>query len=301
MNYRKIDLNDWELQGEGASGESYFSKTDPSIMLKLLMQKGRKDDILTEFENSKKLASIGFKTPAAIEMVEERQSGRLGIIYEKVQEKISFNRMMHDNPSDLPRIAKIHAEEAKKFHGMNCDPSQFLCYKDVIREAIQKLFIFKKYKRILSAALELVPDSHGCLQIDFQPGNIVYSNKTGENYWIDLGDFGYGYYLFDIAVLYMFTNVICSQKKTQRIFHMTEQQLREYWVKFTAAYFGRSIQPDEKFGKKIRLYFGLIATIAFKHIPAPGFIRIIILNVMLKNVLKGIALEDVTDIMAAEV
>ena len=113
MNYRKIDLNDWELQGEGASGESYFSKIDSSIMLKLLKPGESEDAFLAEFENSRKLASIGFKTPAAKEIVEESQSGRLGIIYEKVQEKISFTRMIHDNPSDLPRIAKIHAEEAK--------------------------------------------------------------------------------------------------------------------------------------------------------------------------------------------
>ena len=301
MNYRQIDLNDWELQGEGAFGESYFSKTDSSIMLKLIKSGRNKDDFITEYENSRKIASVGFKTPAAIEMVEEPQSGRLGIIYEKVQEKVSFTRMIHDNPSDLPRIAQIHAEEAKKFHGINCDPSQFLCYKDSIREAIPRLFTFRKYKVILKAALELVPDSHGCLQYDFQPGNIVHSNKTGENYWIDMGDFGYGHYLFDIAILYMFTQILCKKKGLQQIFHMTEQQLRDYWVEFTAAYFGRAIQPDERFGKKIRLYLALALTIKYHMIPAPGPIKYIILNVMLKNTLKGISLDNVADIMAAVV
>ena len=301
MNYRQIDLNDWELQGEGAFGESYFSKTDSSIMLKLIKSGRNKDDFITEYENSRKIASVGFKTPAAIEMVEEPQSGRLGIIYEKVQEKVSFTRMIHDNPSDLPRIAQIHAEEAKKFHGINCDPSQFLCYKDSIREAIPRLFTFRKYKVILKAALELVPDSHGCLQYDFQPGNIVHSNKTGENYWIDMGDFGYGHYLFDIAILYMFTQILCKKKGLQQIFHMTEQQLRDYWVEFTAAYFGRAIQPDEMFGKKIRLYLALVVTIKYHMIPAPGPIKYIILNVMLKNALKGISLDNVADIMAAVV
>ena len=301
MNYRQIDLNDWELQGGGAFGESYFSKTDSSIMLKLIKSGRNKDDFITEYENSRKIASVGFKTPAAIEMVEEPQSGRLGIIYEKVQEKVSFTRMIHDNPSDLPRIAQIHAEEAKKFHGINCDPSQFLCYKDSIREAIPRLFTFRKYKVILKAALELVPDSHGCLQHDFQPGNIVHSNKTGENYWIDMGDFGYGHYLFDIAILYMFTQILCKKKGLQQIFHMTEQQLRDYWVEFTAAYFGRAIQPDEMFGKKIRLYLALAVTIKYHMIPAPGPIKYIILNVMLKNALKGISLDNVADIMAAVV
>ena len=301
MNYRQIDLNDWELQGEGAFGESYFSKTDSSIMLKLIKSGRNKDDFITEYENSRKIASVGFKTPAAIEMVEEPQSGRLGIIYEKVREKVSFTRMIHDNPSDLPRIAQIHAEEAKKFHGINCDPSQFLCYKDSIREAIPRLFTFRKYKVILKAALELVPDSHGCLQHDFQPGNIVHSNKTGENYWIDMGDFGYGHYLFDIAILYMFTQILCKKKGLQQIFHMTEQQLRDYWVEFTAAYFGRAIQPDEMFGKKIRLYLALALTIKYHMIPAPGPIKYIILNVMLKNTLKGISLDNVADIMAAVV
>ena len=270
-------------------------------MLKLIKSGRNKDDFITEYENSRKIASVGFKTPAAIEMVEEPQSGRLGIIYEKVQEKVSFTRMIHDNPSDLPRIAQIHAEEAKKFHGINCDPSQFLCYKDSIREAIPRLFTFRKYKVILKAALELVPDSHGCLQHDFQPGNIVHSNKTGENYWIDMGDFGYGHYLFDIAILYMFTQILCKKKGLQQIFHMTEQQLRDYWVEFTAAYFGRAIQPDEMFGKKIRLYLALALTIKYHMIPAPGPIKYIILNVMLKNTLKGISLDNVADIMAAVV
>ena len=301
MNYKQINLNDWELQGEGAFGESYFSKTDSSIMLKLMKPEGRKEDIIAEFENSRKIASVGFKTPAAIELVEESQSGRLGIIYEKVQEKISFTRMIHDNPSDLPRIAQIHAEEAKKFHGINCDPTQFLCYKETIRKAIPKLFTFKKYKDILKAAIELVPDSHGCLQYDFQPGNIVHSNKTGENYWIDMGDFGYGHYLFDIAFLYMFTNILCTKKSVQQIFHMTEQQLRDYWVEFTAAYFGRSIQPDEMFGKKIRLHLAMAVTIKYHMIPAPGPIKYLILNIMLRNALKGITLENVAEIMAAEV
>jgi len=301
MNYRKIDLNDWELQGEGASGESYFSKIDSSIMLKLLKPGESEAAFLAEFENSRKLASIGFKTPAAKEIVEESQSGRLGIIYEKVQEKISFTRMIHDNPSDLPRIAKVHAEEAKKFHGMNCDPNQFLCYKDFIRESLPKLITFKKYKKILSAAIDLVPDSYGCLQLDFQPGNIVHSKKTGENYWIDLGEFGYGHYLFDIAMLYLFTNVICNKKNLQQTFHMTEEQLHDYWDEFTTAYFGRAIRPDEPFGKKIRLYLTLVVSVSFNRIPAPRLIKIIIMNVIFKNVLKGISLEDVADIMAAEV
>ena len=301
MNYKQINLNDWELQGEGAFGESYFSKIDSSIMLKLMKPEGRKEDIIAEYENSRKIASVGFKTPAAIEMVEESQSGRLGIIYEKVQEKISFTRMIHDNPSDLPRIAKIHAEEAKKFHGLNCDPNQFLNHKEAIRKAIPKLFTFKKYKEILKTAIELVPDSYGCLQYDFQPGNIVHSNKTGENYWIDMGDFGYGHYLFDIAILFMFTHILCKKKSLQQIFHMTEQQLRDYWVEFTATYFGRSIQPDEMFGKKIRLHLAMAVTIKYHVIPAPGPIKYLILNVMLRKNLKGISLEDVADIMAAEV
>ena len=126
MNYKQINLNDWELQGEGAFGESYFSKTDSSIMLKLMKPEGRKEDFIAEFENSRKIAFVGFKTPAAIELVEESQSGRLGIIYEKVQEKISFTRMIHDNPSDLPRIAKIHAEEAKKISWHKLRPNPIL-------------------------------------------------------------------------------------------------------------------------------------------------------------------------------
>jgi hypothetical protein len=45
----------------------------------------------------------------------------------------------------------------------------------------------------------------------------------------------------------------------------------------------------------------MAVTIKYHMIPAPGPIKYLILNVMLRNALKGITLEDVADIMAAEV
>ncbi len=58
-------------------------------------------------------------------------------------------------------------------------------------------------------------------------------------YWIDLGRFSWGNPMFDIGHLYLSCIVYASQKQTQDIFHLDEDQLNLFWDAFAKAYTGK--------------------------------------------------------------
>ena len=62
MNPIKISLNDYELSGGGANGESYNHKTDPGIMLKLYFP-GKIQQPLDEMLLARKVYDMGIPSP----------------------------------------------------------------------------------------------------------------------------------------------------------------------------------------------------------------------------------------------
>ena len=74
------------------------------------------------------------------------------------------------------------------------------------------------------------------------PSNYDYAGKLSQSsnkailyLWIDLGDFGYGHPMLDIAMWYFLTK-ISPEETAQQLFHLDREQLTRIWDLFVEDY-----------------------------------------------------------------
>ena len=104
MNETRINLADYEVAGAGALGESYISKKDPNILLKLYSRE-REQMGLDEYERACKVYSIGVPCPAPGELVRTGE-GQLGLQFRRIVGKKSYARALSEHPERLEEYAK---------------------------------------------------------------------------------------------------------------------------------------------------------------------------------------------------
>lgn len=234
-NYRKITLDDWELFGGGATSDTYYHKNDDTVMLKVFIPSVDKSAPVREFELTDKVYKLGVKTPKAIEMVSVND--RIGIIYQRITGKVSCARLMGDNTDLIPEVARDYVREVKILHNTKCDTKAFEGKKEIAIDLVKGArYINDAQKAKLLKFLDKVPDADTCLHCDLQMGNLIRAN--GQYYWIDLGDFSYGYPLFDIASVMFAGATLRHTEKTQELYHMNEKQLEIFWNCFLKEYLG---------------------------------------------------------------
>lgn len=120
MNETRINLADFESSGAGALGESYISKKDPNILLKLYSRE-REQMGLDEYERACKVYSIGVPCPAPGELVRTRE-GQLGIQFRRIVGKKSYARALSEHPERLEEYAARFAEECRRLHALRPTP-----------------------------------------------------------------------------------------------------------------------------------------------------------------------------------
>ena len=108
MNETIINLADYETSGAGALGESYISKSNPDILLKLYPRE-REQMGLDEYERACKVYSIGVPCPAPGELVRTGE-GLLGIQFRRIVGKKSYARALSEHPERLEEYAARFAE-----------------------------------------------------------------------------------------------------------------------------------------------------------------------------------------------
>ena len=251
-NLREITLQDWELFGGGATSDTYYHKSDDTLMLKVFIPTVDQTMPIREFDLTDKVYKLGVKTPRVYEMV--KVDGRIGIIFQRIKNKVSCARMMGDHPELIPEVTKDYVREVKILHSTPCDTKAFKSKKDTIRELIKNAkTINEEQKERLSKALDRVPDVNTCLHCDLQMGNLIKAN--GEYYWIDLGDFSYGDPLFDIACVMFAADTVAHTPKTQELYHMNYEQLKLFWKCFLKEYLGTEDENKTKeFINKLQPY-----------------------------------------------
>ena len=111
MNETIINLNDYEPSGAGALGESYISKSNPNILLKLYSRE-REQMGLDEYERACKVYQIGVPCPTPGELV-RTEEGLLGIQFHRIVGKKSYARALSEHPERLEAYAaRIEEVEA---------------------------------------------------------------------------------------------------------------------------------------------------------------------------------------------
>ena len=113
------------------------------------------------------------------------------------------------------------------------------------------------------------PDTDTALHGDLQFGNVIFDGDR--RYFIDLGDFGYGYPLFDIGMVYSI-GYISDPGFVREAFHMDQPTAARFWQAFVPAYFG-SDRPIADVEAEVRPYAGLKTIIIERDMgcPMPAF------------------------------
>ena len=241
MNAKTVNLQEWESFGGGGFGESFYNKTDDSVILKLNKTSISAEKAQEEFRRSKAVYDMGIPSARPYEFVTDGE--RYGMIVERIKGKESFGRILADHPERLEELAGITAEYAKALHAIPCDTTVFGSTALSTQEMIagNKTIPEDIKARILGYIDELEPATT-CLHGDLNPCNII----TAQNkmYWIDLGDFGYGNPLLDFCIMEHMSH-LGPNPLLKHIFHIDRKTLRRYYESFEKQYFGQRWNSPE--------------------------------------------------------
>ena len=235
MEAIKISLDDYLLSGGGFNGESYNHKTDPTIMLKLYFP-GKIQQPLDEMKLARKVFELGIPTPEPGEYV-VTEEGRYGIRFRRIADKISYSRAVGDHPEKVQQYAEEFAQMCLQLHATHVDTSQFENVKDRYYRLLEENpFFTTDEKDKLGKFITDVPERDTAIHGDLQFSNAIFTNN--QRYFIDLGDFCYGYPLFDVGMLYLCC-ILDVEEYLQEYFHMDKPTAVRFWECFAPAYFGK--------------------------------------------------------------
>ena len=270
MEATRIDLNDYVRTGEGANGASYNHKTDPNIMLKMYFRNF--EAAALELELAQKVYAMGIPTPEPGDLVTDGE--RMGIRFRRMTGKRSYSRACGDEPERTEEYAREFAQLCKKLHAIHVDTTQFENVKDRLYKMLAaNKFFTDEQKQKIHDFIAAAPDTDTAIHGDLQFSNGIFTEENGVRtpYFIDLGDFCYGYYMFDIGMVYLCC-CLNNEAWTMEQYHMSNATAARFWDAFAEEYFGKDANMDEIM-KEVKIYAGLKTLIVERDtgFPMPEF------------------------------
>lgn len=260
----KISLEDYVLSGGGANGESFDHKTDKSVMLKLYFP-GKARQPLDEMMLARKVFALDIPTPEPGEYV-VTEDGRYGIRFRRIMGKKSFSRATADHPEKVQEYAWTFAGMCRDLHAKHVDTTQFESVKARYHRLLEdNPFFTTMEKDRLGRFISDAPDTDTAIHGDLQFSNAIFVGN--HRYFIDLGDFCYGYNLFDIGMVYLCCN-LSPEPFVEETFHMPKALAGKFWEHFATAYFG-SDRPLKDMEEEVLPYAGLKTLIIERDMKRP--------------------------------
>lgn len=264
MEAIKISLDDYILSGGGANGESFDHKSDPSVMLKLYFP-GKIQQPLDEMLLARKVYALGIPTPEPGEYV-VTEDGRYGIRFRRITGKKSYSRATADNPQQVQQYAAEFAAMCRQLHAVHVDTKSFESVKDRYYRLLgENPFFTSAEKDAVGRFIADAPEADTAIHGDLQFSNAIFA--LDRRYFIDLGDFCYGYSLFDVGMVYL-TCVLDNEEFIRETFHMDKPLALRFWEAFAPVYFG-SDRPLRDIEEEIRPYAGLKTLIIERDTQCP--------------------------------
>ena len=265
---KQISLDDYVLSGGGANGESFDCKSDPAVMLKLYFP-GKVTQPLDEMLLARKVYDLGIPTPEPGEYV-VTEDGRYGIRFRRITGKKSYSRATADNPEKVGQYAEEFAGMCLRLHSVHVDRTMFENVKDRYYRLLEaNPFFTPAEKDRIGRFIADAPDTDTAIHGDLQFSNAIFVGD--ERYFIDLGDFCYGYNLFDVGMVYLCC-CLSDDAFIRETFHMPKDLSTVFWERFAPAYFGPD-RPLKDIEEEIRPYAGLKTLIIERdtRCPMPEF------------------------------
>ena len=236
-----IDLDDYEVSGDGYTAISYSHKRERR-MIKLYAEYIPLSVPEQELRMAWAIMDLGLRIPKAYRLVTDGK--RVGVEFERIEGKRSFSRAISQEPEKLEEYTSEFARQCLKLHGIPCRTDIFPSVKDHFHGAIDASTDFDAaQKERMHAVLNGLPDADTCIHGDMHIGNIIMAD--GQYYWIDLADFRYGYPLFDLGMLYFVSVCVRVDDMSLKIFHLTHAQMMRVWETFVHTYFGPEADLEE--------------------------------------------------------
>ncbi len=265
-----IDINDYVRTGEGANGASFNHKHDPNIMLKLYFRNFEAAE--KELELAQKVYKMGIPTPEPGDLVTDGK--QVGIRFKRMEGKRSYSRACGDEPERTEEYAREFAQLCKRLHATHVDTTQFENVKDRLYAMLEaNKFFTDEQKRKIRDFIASAPEADTAIHGDLQFSNGIFTEKDGVRtpYFIDLGDFCYGYPMFDLGMVYLCC-CLNDEAWTMEQYHMSNATAARFWDAFAAEYFGPEADM-EKVMREVKIYAGLKTLIVERDTgrPMPEF------------------------------
>ena len=241
---RFIDMSEWTASGGGAFSETYFHKSDSTFLLKMMAGNASEKDLKREFSNASAAYRLGLPTPEPGELVTDGK--RIGILFKRMVDKISYARAIGQYPDRIDHLAKDFSATVKKLHATDCPEGLFpdvrVSYAELIRN---NKFRSEAVRRHALDFLLSIPDCPTFLHGDLHFGNMVMSG--GRSYIIDLTNLCHGHPYIDfgmIPALLLFSEAF--PEKFVEDYHCTPEQATMFWHCFLKEYFGPGTDTRKK-------------------------------------------------------
>ena len=247
-----IDLNDYLLTGGGFMGESYNHKDNPEIMLKVYpLDWTRLAD--KEYDCAKKAYALGIPTPEPKDLVKV-PDGRRGIVFQRIQGKKSFAKAVGEDPSRTEELAARFAALCKTLHTTRVNKEELPSAKEYFARIMSTHpFLTSAQKDKVLRFIADIPEADTAIHGDLHFGNAIF--RGDENWFIDIGELGYGYPLIDLGTC-MSVMEYTSDEKIRELYHMDRDTAIRFWKAFVRAYFGEGCSLEE-LEEEIRPYAAL--------------------------------------------
>lgn len=265
MGVESVNLDEWVLSGGGAQGDSYFNKSDDSVMLKLFAPHLPLSLVEGEFSVSSDIFDAGLPCIKPVSVVTD--GTRYGMIVPRLKNKISFCTAVGRNPECLDDMAGRLSRIGRLLHTTPADRTKFRSalsmYRDFLNASKSDDKAFLGACDGILAEMEHNDSSCTFLHGDFHYGNMITDGVR--DYMIDLGAFAYGNPLFDLSLFYIVTHLL-PDGFTGHIYHITEKQALDFWDAFKKHYFKYCdcIPSDDVLEKQFAPYM-LLRTLSFER------------------------------------
>ena len=230
---KPLDMSKYQEFGASFLSKAYNS-ADGDSMIKVYGKRVPQALVAREKAVARAVLLFGLNTPLVGTIYSDGSNNALD--FERIPGKRSFSRIISEEPERLEEITVRFAHMCRKLHSTQCDTTIFDDRKVFYRQAVCRFDGFSKQEKdTVLKFVDTIPDATTCLHGDMQLSNVITSD--GEDMWIDLSDFGYGYPMLDLGMWY-FLAKMNPEERTLDQFHLHKEQMDSIWQIFAKEYFG---------------------------------------------------------------